>query len=452
MQHERPSHQGPSRAGRPGRPVGIVLISLFALSTILNCATTDSHRQYLDAAALPLDPTVDETVRPVAAHLSQSRVVLVGEEHGVVANQEIEAALFEELVRNHGVSVYLAESAYSFAAFVQHYIETGDRDLLDQLTARLEGTNAGVVEHREFFLGLHELYQELPPEKRFRYVGIDIEHMDAVAVSYLRWKLRQAQEHLAGSAGGSGARGDSSERAASPSNLAALHARLEALLSDASFDRRGVRGVAEVLRAEIVRAGDAFPALFPGDASGIRIVLDNIIAKHERDAAGSPTERKQRRDAAIHRTFRRVDAMLGSSGAGTADPARIDPAPRYFGQWGAAHAFQRPLEGIDWFASRLVADGTSVSSTLLIYMDCRVLERKPYREETLNTWGRLDVSRRVLRRLGPTPLFIPIRGGASPYHETPFRSGGRSSEYSLAELVDNVILIRGSGANTPYRP
>jgi hypothetical protein len=402
---------------------------------VLACETVEPHRRYLEASALPLDPDLPETVAAVAAQLGDPRVILVGEEHGVAANQRIELALFEELVRNHGVSVYLAESAYSFAAFVQHYIETGDRSLLRQLMTRLEGTNAGVAEHRGFLIGLHELYQNLPPQKRFRYVGIDIEHMDAIAVSYLRWKLREAGTQLQTSDTGTVTR---------------LHRRLADWLSDGRIERMGLPAVAGAILAEVSQTGAAFDSLFQDRAYGVRIVLRNIVAKSQRNSAETPRARKQRRDAAIYRTFREVDVWLVEESARAAHAS----GPRYFGQWGAAHVYQRPVHGIDWFASRLASGGLrhEVSSTLLIYMNCDVLERKPYREETLNTWGRLGAPRRVIRRLTPVPTFVPVRGEASPYQSRSFRTGGRPSDYTLAEVADNAILIRDSGANTPYVP
>jgi hypothetical protein len=193
-------------------------------------------------------------------------------------------------------------------------------------------------------------------------------------------------------------------------------------------DDRGLEKSAELVREELDRHPEAAEKLLGPDEAGVRNVTENILAKYRRNAAATQRERQQLREAAIYRTFRQVDAGLRNA----AGPST--PSARYFGQWGAAHVFERPSEGVDWFASRLEPE--EVSSTLLVYQNCRVLERKPYREERLNTWGLLGVSGRTLRAFASDIVLFP------------------SDDLPPGDdrLVDAYLLVRNSTANTPYEP
>jgi hypothetical protein len=125
---------------------------------------------------------------------------LVGESHGVAENYSL---MYDLTLWFHkqGVRYHLAEYGYSHGQMVNRYLETGDRGILDELFAHLEGTAAWSKETYQFYERIYQYNQGLPREQRIIMVGIDIEHQPRTAVNYLRrlaWEAGPAPSNLAG--------------------------------------------------------------------------------------------------------------------------------------------------------------------------------------------------------------------------------------------------------------
>jgi len=110
---------------------------------------------------------------------------LLGESHGIAANEELDFALLRYLHRTAGVRVYFAEISHAQACLLNRYLESGDDDLLAFVFGELRNTPLGTREHREFIRQFRAWNSTLDPGDRVRIEGVDVEFQPRIAMRFL---------------------------------------------------------------------------------------------------------------------------------------------------------------------------------------------------------------------------------------------------------------------------
>lgn len=104
-----------------------------------------------------------------------SKLILLGESHGVAAPQVLDLELLTHLNARIGLTDYLAEVDPVQGAMLNRYLETGDEAVLDRVFDYWSESGAqwGNAAFEAKVRGIRALNQTLPAERRVRILGID---------------------------------------------------------------------------------------------------------------------------------------------------------------------------------------------------------------------------------------------------------------------------------------
>lgn len=113
---------------------------------------------------------------PFGNDLLNNRFVLFGENHGYAAPHTTDVALFTYLNKTAGFRHYIAEVDATKAWMLNRFLADGDTAWLQKVFASWVRDTAqwANVETYNKYRSLQELYKQLPPQKRFSFVGIDV--------------------------------------------------------------------------------------------------------------------------------------------------------------------------------------------------------------------------------------------------------------------------------------
>ncbi len=117
--------------------------------------------------------------------IQNAQIVLLGETHGVSANQELEFQMLKFLKSKIDFQVLLMEASHSHAVIINKYLNTGDTAYIDTIFRHLKGTFAWTNEYAAFWKNLYAYNQTLAPEKRISCIGIDGENQYNTALYFL---------------------------------------------------------------------------------------------------------------------------------------------------------------------------------------------------------------------------------------------------------------------------
>lgn len=108
-----------------------------------------------------------------------------GEAHATQKNYDVQMEIIKNLSENSDFRYIIAEGSMANALLINSYLETGNTDKLDIVSKKLKNTYAGNIEGYKFFQNLYEFRKTLPDDKKFTYLGTDLEHQIDLTVSYL---------------------------------------------------------------------------------------------------------------------------------------------------------------------------------------------------------------------------------------------------------------------------
>ena len=73
--------------------------------------------------------------------------------------------------------------------FLREYVQTGDEALLQLVFSSVQGTYFCTPDNYAHWQRMRALWQSLPQEKKFRLIGLDVEHHSILALRYLQYLL-----------------------------------------------------------------------------------------------------------------------------------------------------------------------------------------------------------------------------------------------------------------------
>ncbi len=168
-----------------------ILILLFSISSLL--AFGQSKKEYLKNNRFDLTSTEFEFPQ------KDFNIIGFGAYHGSAKTYDAEIMLITNLKRQNLIDCYIPETNYSQAFFFQKYLETGNEELLKELTLAFQTivNQEGTIETFEHWKKLRELNQKYP-ENPIKVFGFDaiaeyhfpIKHILQLTDKVQNWKLK----------------------------------------------------------------------------------------------------------------------------------------------------------------------------------------------------------------------------------------------------------------------
>jgi|GEM_PF-5606940 len=141
----------------------LILLSLFGLHNITIAQTTDFTTCLSTQFQSREDNNLDSLCQQLVAQLPDKHCYMIGEAHTFIANSDLQWSLLRAL-QQRGVYNAISELPQATCFLFNHYLETGDESLLQQL--KPEATYQLLQKVRAF-------NSTLPHDQQIRYYGID---------------------------------------------------------------------------------------------------------------------------------------------------------------------------------------------------------------------------------------------------------------------------------------
>lgn len=168
-----------------------ILILLFSFSTILIFG--QSKKEYLK------DNRFDLTSSEFEFPQKNFNIIGFGAFHGSAKTYDAEIKLIQNLKKQNLIDYYIPETNYSQAFFFQQYLETGNEELLKELTLAFQSIvgQEGTVETLEHWKRLRQLNQTYPKDQ-IKVIGCDaiseyrfsIKHILILTDKVQNWELK----------------------------------------------------------------------------------------------------------------------------------------------------------------------------------------------------------------------------------------------------------------------
>ena len=137
-------------------------------------ATGGKYIKYLseNSETIPLDSNF--TFDVLGRDIEKKQLILVGEIHGFGEPAKFDLSLFKFLHENHNVDYYIAEVDFVQATLLNDFLKSGDENILKAVLNKwvvVQGRNN--QDYFNKYLALHQYYQALPENNKFKFIGID---------------------------------------------------------------------------------------------------------------------------------------------------------------------------------------------------------------------------------------------------------------------------------------
>lgn len=388
------------------------IVALMALLTLTfvdaGCSSSELSSYLLDNHSV-LD-IGNPNLSLLATDLKDAEVVLGGEYHAVKANYDVKFALLTAFHKQEGFKYFLTEMGYGVAGMLNLYLETGDKEILEQIQERIKGSASWTIEFSDFWEKLYHYNKELPDEQRITVIGLDIE-----------WQLGAALDYLTTLQGAD---------------------RLPVLEALGPMNREEFVNFFDGLQDDMENNPQLYADALGEDLFHFNFVVRNIATRL--DIEDSHEQGMHLREQAIYDNFVKLYNFL--------------PPGKFFGQFGMAHVYQRQcsdgMEGIERFAMALNRGDSPVKDKVIsiAYM---------YINSKMSSWQNDYIELRVTNEFVDTqPLervaqadytLFRLEGENSPLQSNPYfikgPYGGVTTDY-----FQYILAIRNSPAATPYGP
>lgn len=156
----------------------LVLVMVFS-----SCGGTEVER-YLKKYAKPVDfeqGLDDETF----GNADDYRFFLAGEVHWQTMIYPAKKMMLQYLHENQGVNYLLMEEGMGAGLLIDHYIQTGDEEILNFALECKKGLHTDAEPERDLWQWLYEYNSQQPEDKKIHAIGIDIEFNPIAALKGL---------------------------------------------------------------------------------------------------------------------------------------------------------------------------------------------------------------------------------------------------------------------------
>ncbi|HHD2753703.1 TPA: hypothetical protein ACOTG0_002517 [Clostridium perfringens] len=120
--------------------------------------------------------------------ISNNEIFFAGEKHGSIKSIDMNFYLLKYFVEKAGIKYILYEGGYSYAQYLNTYLDTGDESILEYLFYNSSNTMSYTFENYNLLREIYEYNLTLSKNKKIKFIGIDIEN-PSIAIKYINSKI-----------------------------------------------------------------------------------------------------------------------------------------------------------------------------------------------------------------------------------------------------------------------
>lgn len=344
-------------------------------------------------------------------------IFLAGEYHATKKNFTIKSGLLKHLNQTAGVNHLLLESGYASAAYINLYLKSGDRDILNDFMSNLKGTFSYTIEHAQFWQDLYIYNQSRPEEQRISAVGVDIEHQWNSVVKYLKALIAENR---------------------APDTIKPAITQLR--MHNGVYNQAQIEKIITTLSEDLDHHQSDYQEFLGEDFFDFEFSVKNCMSGI--DAYSDTSSFAKKREAYIWENFKTIYAHLGGV--------------KMFGQWGAEHVYQTPC------ATEYVSADDKRFAIFLNQPDSPVTGKVcsiMYVYSSSAMWnknGSLDITNGSLVQTAVLDPYttsdytlFDLRAEASPFFTKSYFIAHPTTERTL-DYFQYVLSIKDSEPCTPY--
>jgi len=407
---------------------------LIFASVLISCRKDEpapaTHDQELSEDALvflrdymqPLDPSSLEGFEFLEpSGLEDYQFIFSGESHGTQGNFAMDLAMLKYLNEIGWLDYYSPEMPFSFCWFVNHFLETGDEEMLNRLFGPFEGTLGWSKENLEHYRNLYDYNQDLPANERIRLIGIEIEHVPENPL----WMMHE----LLG-------------EGPFPEEIGASLFSIDSLYNAPSLNYNALYQVSFPIEGTFTEKKEFYQDYFEEDWDDFEHIIQLTNRTYEaKQLPRNDNSFFEAREDLIFENFLRFYQLL--------------PPGRWYGQWGSRHIYQHPIEEMESIAQQLHTKDDSplkgkILSLMYIYQGSTFLNNNPYRVQPMPP----PVFEKYFESLslGAFTLF-PLSGPMSPFSQSLIWpvSTATPTDGVTTDYFQYLVLVDGSEAVQPIR-
>ncbi len=140
----------------------------------LDNSTMANYSQFMKENVI--DFTTDDMTPLKTIDFENYNVYLVGENHAISKNTDIQLSFIKFLHKSYGVRFVISELGYCDSIIENEFLKTGDKSLLNKRIESVRGTFGYTKENYDFYTKLYDYNQTLPENDRIVLIGIDVQH------------------------------------------------------------------------------------------------------------------------------------------------------------------------------------------------------------------------------------------------------------------------------------
>jgi hypothetical protein len=167
------------------------LLFLLSFFLFISCEkaieSTDVEEYLLGNKSEILPDNINNTAKLfLPTDFSSNSMFLVGEYHGTVANRTVDLHFLKLFKQQADFQYLFLEFGYGGAKLFNDYFVTGDDGILTTIFNAAKGSPYPTQENKFFWRQARDYWLSLPPQKRFKVVGADVEHQPSLAMISLK--------------------------------------------------------------------------------------------------------------------------------------------------------------------------------------------------------------------------------------------------------------------------
>jgi len=381
---------------------------------ILNDNTREA-KEYLENNYVEL--TDFSSIPILDANIEKHQLFLVGEEHGVGMNQDIQFKLLQYFNEKGGVKYVILEFPQSFATKINRYIINGEEAYLDSAFTPLKGTDGWTVEFQNFYTNIYNYNKTLIESEKIRCVGIDVEHQSGAAIKLLKTVLPNKEI---------------------PSEIVSVITKLQNAEPDILNHKSGWE-LANILTHSLQNNTTIYKTYLGDRYFEFHSILNNIANGELLYVTKTQKGRMAYNSVRDSLMYNNVIVFQEEF-----------PQEKACGFWGQTHVFREKFLNTNFLAYYLDQNNPTykgkVLSILFNYYQCKMIKRPDYKTSTYNG----PFQNKIFDfYTGDTPTLFYLDKNDSPFQTFRF-----SPLYSCgtAKLVQYVLLIKNSQPSRQLSP
>lgn len=354
--------------------------------------------------------------------LDDKEIFLTGEVHGIKVNADLHMKFLKYFKEKTDFKYYLSEFSYSNAYFLNKYLKTGDKNILEDIFQELKGSYSWNNDNFNFWLDLYKYNSEFSEDRKIEIVGVDIELQPTTSYRYLVDVLPVQDPPF--------------EIKRMIDNTVKTYNQLIKSGNGQTY------GHARDLQKDIAAKESIYRNYLGEHYFGFKTVVANLLNyekayKNKRNQV----DWNNLRDEMIYENFLLIERRLAKD--------------KYYGQWGVNHLFQNKEREIKWFSTYLNEDKMYKDKVLSIafnYENSLQMGKMGDKQYIINEVDFIFPYMKVVNDgIGGTMNLYKINGVESPFNDIPmyYTFNQKPLDEPMNSFIQYILYIKDSGPTEP---